>query len=80
LFEESRFHPANEAVAVACQALEWLIFLQDHQTTWQVYKDKALRLAAEIAATLPPDQVAAAQARGKTLTLDEAVKSLLAIP
>jgi hypothetical protein len=73
----SRFHTDDEAAAERCQALEWLVLLQHHPTCWQVYKDKAARLAAEVAATLPANQVAAAQKRGKALTLEEVIQFLL---
>jgi tetratricopeptide (TPR) repeat protein len=77
LVRTSRFHTTDESVAACCQALEWLVLLQYHPTCWQVYRDKAARLAAEVAASLPADQVVAAQERGRLLTLDKVIQSLL---
>jgi tetratricopeptide (TPR) repeat protein len=77
LVRESHFHTAVKAAVVRCQVLEWLVLLQHHPACWQIYKDKAVRLEAEVAAVLPTDQVAAARKRGKTLTLDEVVQFLL---
>jgi tetratricopeptide (TPR) repeat protein len=77
LVRTTPFHTTEESVAAYCQALEWLVLLQYHPSCWQVYKDKAARLASEIAATLPAAQVAVAQERGKALSLDEVIQSQL---
>lgn len=59
------------------KALEILALVVHHQATWQVYKDKATRLLAELKVELPPEVVAAAQERGKTRKLEEVVAEIL---
>jgi hypothetical protein len=59
------------------KALEILALVVQHRATWQVYKDKAARLLAELETGLPPEVVAAAQERGKTRTLEEVVAEIL---
>ena len=57
LFEESRFHPANEAVAAACQALEWLVFVQDpYNYLADLQRQSASTCGSgRVAATLPAE-------------------------
>jgi tetratricopeptide (TPR) repeat protein len=74
LIQESRL---NEDEHAQSQALEWLIFLQNHPASWQTNKEKAARLEAEIVAALSAEQVAAASARGKMWSLDEIVSLVL---
>jgi hypothetical protein len=59
------------------KALEILALVVHHRATWQVYRDKATHLLAELEAELPPEVVAAAQERGKTRKLEEVVAEIL---
>jgi len=45
--------------------------------TWQIYKDKAAQLQAEIEGALPAEVRTAAIARGQSCTLEELVNALL---
>ena len=45
--------------------------------TWQIYKDKAAQLQAEIEEALPTEVRATAIARGQSCTLEEMVATLL---
>jgi hypothetical protein len=46
-------------------------------TTWQISKDKATQLQAEIAEALPAEMLATAIARGQACTLEEMATTLL---
>ncbi len=50
----------------------------NHPATWQVYRDKADRLLAELEAELPPEVFAAARRRGQAKTVDAVVEEILA--
>ncbi|MCI0529446.1 MAG: hypothetical protein L0Y56_18560, partial [Nitrospira sp.] len=60
------------------QAVELLTLALHHPATWQIHKDKAVYLLAELEAELPPEVVAAAQERGKARQLEEVVAEILA--
>jgi tetratricopeptide (TPR) repeat protein len=60
------------------RALELLALALNHPTGTQETKDKAARLFSELAASLPPQQVAAASARGQSSNLVEVVAEILA--
>ena len=59
------------------QALELFSLVRHHPATWQIFKDRAARLQAELEADLPREVVAAAQERGKTRQLAEVVAELV---
>jgi tetratricopeptide (TPR) repeat protein len=80
LIEESRLTQGDAALALQCQALEWLVFLQEYPGSWHCYKRESARLATQLAAVLPAQQIAAAQAKGKMLTLSEVVHFVLNQP
>jgi len=48
-----------------------------HQATWQIYRDKAAQLQAEIEGALPAEMHAAAIARGQHCSLEEMIGVLL---
>ncbi len=60
------------------QALELLTLVIHHPASWQMYKDQAVRLVAELATGLPPQVVAAAQERGVARDLWATAAELLA--
>jgi hypothetical protein len=59
------------------RALELLALVMNHRLSWQMAKDQAGPLIAELEAELPPDVVAAAQVRGQALDLEATVAELL---
>ncbi|HSR31205.1 MAG TPA: protein kinase [Anaerolineae bacterium] len=59
------------------RALELLTLVMNHRFSWQIFKDEAAPLIAELEAELPPDVVAAAWARGRARDLDATVAELL---
>jgi tetratricopeptide (TPR) repeat protein len=59
------------------RAFELLALVMSHRASWQMGKDKALPLIAELEAKLPPEVVAAAQARGLARDLDATIQELL---
>lgn len=59
------------------QALELLSLVKQSQATWQLYRDRAQRVQAELAATLPAELAAAAIARGQQHAVDEFITALL---
>lgn len=63
--------------AKQAKALEILALVVHHRAAWQVFKDKATRLLAELKVELPPEVAAAAQERGKTRKLEEIVAEIL---
>jgi tetratricopeptide (TPR) repeat protein len=60
------------------QALERLALVQSHSASPQETKERAAKLHKELIAELPPDVVAAAEARGKVRTLEAVVGEILA--
>jgi predicted ATPase/transcriptional regulator with XRE-family HTH domain len=58
------------------QAVEILSLVLNHPATVQRYKEKAVRLLAELEAALPPEVVAAARAQGQAETVAELVAKL----
>ena len=76
IFQENQSQNAA-AIAAQCRAVEWLEFIQHHSSTWHYYQQKAASLQVELAAVLPAQEVAAAQAKGKMLTLSEVVDNIL---
>ncbi|MCE7979580.1 MAG: hypothetical protein DYG89_00190 [Caldilinea sp. CFX5] len=65
-------HPPD---AFECQtlAVTLLSCVRTQKATWQIYKNKAAQLQAEIEEVLPAEMCAAAIARGQNSTLDEMV-------
>jgi tetratricopeptide (TPR) repeat protein len=59
------------------RALELLALVVYHRFSWQMAKDQAAPLIAELEAELPPDVVAAAWERGRARDLDATVAELL---
>jgi tetratricopeptide (TPR) repeat protein len=59
------------------RALELLALVMNHRISWQMAKDQAAPLIAELEVELPPDVVAAAWARGRARDLDATVAELL---
>jgi ATP/maltotriose-dependent transcriptional regulator MalT len=54
-------------------AVEVAAFIAQHPAAWRIYRTKASRLLAQLETELAPDEFAKAEARGRALTLDEAV-------
>jgi predicted ATPase len=59
------------------RALELLAVVMSHRHSWQMAKDQAAPLIAELEAELPPEVVAAAWERGRERDLDATVAELL---
>jgi tetratricopeptide (TPR) repeat protein len=59
------------------RALELLALVMNHRFSWQMAKDQATPLIAELEAELPPEVVASAKARGRARDLDATVAELL---
>jgi len=59
------------------QAIEILALVLRLPTSWQIYKDSAARLLAELQTELSPEVVTAAQERGKSRSLDEVVAEIV---
>jgi tetratricopeptide (TPR) repeat protein len=59
------------------RALELLALVVNHRFSWQMAKDQAAPLIAELQAELPPDAAAAAWERGQARDLDATVAELL---
>jgi predicted ATPase len=59
------------------RALELLALVTHHRFSWQLAKDQAAPLIAELEAELPPEVVAAAWERGRDRDLDATVAELL---
>ena len=60
----------------AVRAVELLTFVNQHRATWAVTRARAASLLDELAAELPPDMFAAAEARGAALTASAVVAAL----
>jgi predicted ATPase len=60
------------------RAVELLALVLHHPASWQVFKDSAAQLLAELEAELPPGVVAAALERGKARKLEDVVAKILA--
>jgi hypothetical protein len=77
--EESKFAvpSAAEQAEKQLQALELLAFIIKHPATWQVARDRAERVQADLVVRLPVEAAAAALARGRQRTFDEIVRPLL---
>jgi hypothetical protein len=75
--EAASTEPEFSSVEAKEQALELLALALNHVTSTQETKDKAARLFSELAASLPPQQVAAASARGQARNLVEVVAGIL---
>jgi hypothetical protein len=58
-------------------AVALLSCVRSQSATWQIYKDKAAHLQAEIADALPAEMLATAIACGQGCTLEEMVSTLL---
>jgi hypothetical protein len=71
----SQAAPANQAQKQ--QAVEILSLVLNHPAAAQPYKDKAVRLLAELEAELPPEVVAAAKEQGQTKTIEEVVAKIV---
>jgi predicted ATPase len=57
-------------------AVTLLTLVFTHRATWQIYKDKAAQLLAQIEGDLPAEVHAAAIARGQSCTVEEMVSTL----
>ena len=68
---------SNQPAAQQVAALELLAFVIDQPATWQVVRDRAARVQADLLARLHPDAGAAAQARGRQRSFDEIARTLL---
>ncbi|RIK43085.1 MAG: hypothetical protein DCC55_06780 [Chloroflexi bacterium] len=79
LVQESRSAGLSEAEQIQkqVQALELLAWVVHQPTIWQPIRDRAQKVQAELADTLPPDIVAAASERGKQKTSDMVVVEIL---
>jgi hypothetical protein len=60
------------------RALELLALVMNHRLSWQLAKDQAAPLIAELEADLSPDVVVAARERGRARDLEATVVELLA--
>ena len=58
-------------------ALELLALVLYHPASWQLTRDQAAALVAELAAELPPEAAAAAQERGRARALEATMAELL---
>ena len=58
-------------------ALELLVLVMSHPKSWQMGKDQAAPLVAELKAKLPPEVVVAALERGRARDLEKTVQELL---
>jgi len=72
-------HGADLPLALARKSLAVTLLscVRSQTATWQIYKDKAAQLQAEIAEALPAEMLTTAIARGQTCTLEELASSLL---
>lgn len=77
LVRKSDAHPAPAALDNQALAITMLSCVHDHTSSWQIFKDKAAQLQAEIAGTLPAELHTTAMMRGQTCALEELVKTLL---
>jgi DNA-binding SARP family transcriptional activator/predicted ATPase len=68
--------PAVEQMKKQSEAMELLALLIQHRATWQLFRDRALRLQAELSATLPADLAAAAIERGRRRTVIDVVAEI----
>ncbi|GIK41994.1 MAG: hypothetical protein BroJett011_58270 [Chloroflexota bacterium] len=66
-----------DCTAKKVRAGELLALVRHHPASWQVFRDRAGRLLAELEAELPPEVVAAAQERGKSRPLAEVVAEIV---
>nr|HMN29299.1 hypothetical protein [Caldilineaceae bacterium] len=65
----------DEPTAQRVQALRLLTLVQSHSTTWHVYRERAARLARELAEALPADSLATVERADQTL--EEAVRAII---
>ncbi|MFN8490769.1 MAG: hypothetical protein U0350_24470 [Caldilineaceae bacterium] len=70
-------HSANLPLARQALAVTLLSCVRTQAATWQIYKEKAAQLQAEIEESLPIDLRVTAVVRGQNCTLEEMVKVLL---
>lgn len=72
-------HSADLPVALARKGLATRVLscVRSQTATWQIYRDKAAQLQAEIEDMLPAELRTAAIARGQNCSLEELVKTLL---
>lgn len=66
-----------DCTAKKVRAVELLALVRHHPASWQVFRDRAVRLLAELEAGLPPEIVTAVQERGKSRPLAEVVAEIL---
>jgi hypothetical protein len=59
------------------RAVELLALVVHHPATWQVTRDRAHRLLAELAGMIPPDRAASAQEHGSQLSVDAVVADIV---
>jgi tetratricopeptide (TPR) repeat protein len=60
-------------------ALELLSCVRSQPATWQIYRDKAAQLQAEIEGSLPDDVRTTTIARGQSCTLEEMINNLVGV-
>lgn len=78
LLNGSRAAPAEaQGLAFQVQALELLSLVNHSTAPWQLFRERAQRHQAELAATLPADLAAAAIARGQERSINEVIAALL---
>ena len=65
------------AEQASARALELLALVFSHPASWQWAKDLAAPLKAQLEARLPPEVVAAAEARGRSRDLEATIQELL---
>jgi len=72
-------HAANLPGSLERQALAVALLscVRTQTATWQIFKDKAVQLQAQIEGTLPAELCATAIESGKSCTLEEMVNALL---
>jgi predicted ATPase/DNA-binding SARP family transcriptional activator len=79
--EESKLPtlPPVERTEKQVQALELLALIIQHRATWQLFRDRALRLQTALADGLPAEVITAAIERGQSRTLAETVAEILSV-
>jgi len=78
VLESKAVKPAS-ALAHKRLAATLLSCVRSHSSTWQIYRDKAAQLQAEIEGEIPMEMLATAIAYGQNATLEEMVATLLEI-
>jgi predicted ATPase len=69
--------PASEKLQKQGQAVELLALVINQPATWQLIRDRAQRVLAELLESLPADTAATAQQRGREKTLEDIATEVL---